>query len=125
MPNLELNDDWVLSCPIVTTNSAGNVEPVPAGDVFSVAVTHADGSDGSASLGAVIGTMADGTTPAVVLTPLVQASPSLNVTVSDSAGLAQFVQIVDIVPDVTPTNIMLDIADATHVSQPTPTTPGP
>lgn len=118
MPNFELNSDAVYTIPILTTNSAGTVEPAPAGDVFSVT------SSAPASLAAGIGKTAAGG-PAVVLTPLVQASPSITVTVSNSAGLVQAVQICDIVVDVAPTNVVLDIADATHVLQPTPSNPGP
>jgi hypothetical protein len=118
MPNFELNNDAVYTIPIETTNASGVVEPAPAGDVFSVTASN------PTSLQAAIGTTAAGG-PAVVLTPLVQASPNITVTVSDSAGLVQAVQICDIVVDVSPTNVVLDIADATHVSQSVPTAPGP
>lgn len=118
MPNFELNSDAVYTIPILTTNAAGTTEPAPAGDVFSVI------SSAPASLGAAIGKTAAGG-PAVVLTPLVQASPNITITVSDSAGLVQAQQICDIVVDVTPTNVVLDTADATHVAQPTPTNSGP
>ena len=118
MPNYELMNDQVSTVTIKTTDSSGNTEAAPAGDVFSVV------SSNPASLGAVIGTDASGA-PAVVLTPLVQVSPGITVTVSDSAGLAQFVQIVDIVSDVAPTNVVLDIADAATVAQAVPTAPGP
>ena len=118
MPNFELPNDEVVTIPIETTNQAGVVEPVPAGDVFTVTSSLPN------SLGAAIGTTAAGG-PAVVLTPLVQASPGITITVSDSAGLAQYVQIVDIVADVTDTNIILDVADATHTSQPVPAATGP
>ena len=118
MPNLELANDEVLTITIKTTDSAGATVPVPAGDTFTAV------SSNPASLNAVIGKDAAGN-PALVLNALVQASPNITVTVSDSAGLPQAVQIVDIVPDVTPTNIVLDVADATHVAQPAPTAPGP
>lgn len=118
VPNYELKDDTVATVPILTTNSAGVVEPPPTGDIFSVT------SSNPASLTAAIGQTAAGN-PAVVLTPLVQASPGLTFTVSDSAGLKVATQIVDIVQDTTPTNIILDLADATTVPQPVPTPPGP
>ena len=118
MPNYELPDDEVLTVTIKTTNSAGATEPVPAGDTFTVV------SSNPASLQAAIGTDAAGN-PAVVLTPLVQASPGLTITVSDSAGLAQAVQIIDIVADVTPRNVVLDFADAVAVPQAVPAAPGP
>ena len=119
MANYELPNDEIVSIPIMTTNAAGVTEPNPAGDTFSVV------SSNPASLNAVIGTMADGTTPAVVINALVQVSPGLTITVSDSAGLAAFTLTVDIVQDVTPANIVLDVADATKTSQPVPTNPGP
>ena len=118
MPNFELPNDEVVTITIQTTDSAGTVEPVPAGDVFTAV------SSLPASLGATIGVDASGA-PALILTPLVQASPGIIVTVSDSAGLVQAVQIVDIVADVADTNIILDVSAATHVSQPVPTAPGP
>jgi hypothetical protein len=117
MPNFELPNDEVVTIGIQTTNSAGAVEPVPTGDVFTVASS-------SPSLGVAIGATAAGN-PAIVLTPLVQASPGITVTVSDSAGLKLATQVIDIVPDVTPANIVLDVADATHTTQPVPTAPGP
>jgi len=118
VPNFELNDDAVYTVPILTTNSAGTVEPMPAGDVFTVV------SSNPASLGMAIGATASGA-PALILTPLVAASPNITGTVSDSAGLIVAVQLFDIVADVSDTNIVLDLADATHVAQPVPTAPGP
>lgn len=117
MPNFELPNDEIVTITIETTNQAGAVEPYPAGDVFTAASS-------SPSLGVAIGTDAKGN-PAVVLTPLVQASPGIVVTVSDSAGLSSATLTVDIVPDVTDTNIILDVSDATHVAQPVPAAPGP
>lgn len=117
MPNYELKDDTVATVPIQTTNSQGVVEPVPAGDVFTAV------SSLPASLGVAIGSSPSG--PTLILTPLVQASPGITVTVSDSAGLAVATQLVDIVTDTTDTNIILDLSGATTASQPVPTAPGP
>lgn len=119
MPNYELNNDWVVSIPIQTTDAAGTVVPNPAGDTFTAV------SSNPASLNAVIGKMADGVTPALIMNALVQVSPGLTVTVTDSAGDAAFVQTVDIVDDVTPANVVLDLAGATHTAQPVPAAPGP
>jgi hypothetical protein len=119
MANYELNDDWVVSIPIVTQNSAGVAEPAPSGDVYTAV------SSNPASLNVVVGFMADGTTPAVLMNALVQASPGITVTLTDSAGLTQWVQIVDIVADVTPTNLMMDVANATHTTQAVPAGAGP
>lgn len=118
MANFEIPNDEVWTFTIETANASGTIEPVPVGDVFTVV------SSAPASLGAAVGTDASGA-PAVVVTPLVQLSPSISVTVSDAAGLSSFVQVFDIVADVTPTNIVLDLADGTHVAQPVPTAPGP
>lgn len=118
MANFELLDDEIVTIPILTQTAAGTTEPVPAGDVFTVV------SSNPASLNAVMGTTSTGA-PAVMLNALVQASPGLSFVVSDSAGLVAVTQLVDIVPDNTPTNIVLDLADATHTSQPVPTAPGP
>lgn len=115
MPNYELLNDTVATIPIQTTNSAGAVEPPPAGDTFSA-------TSSSPSLGAAIVTSP---ALALVLTPLVQASPGITVTISDSAGLKVATQLVDIVADATPTNVILDLADATTAAQPVPTAPGP
>jgi hypothetical protein len=118
MSNYELKNDQVRTVTIKTTNGVGVTEPYPPGDVFSAV------SSNPQSLSATIGADASGN-PAVVIAALVAASPNITVTVTDSAGLSQAVQIVDIVPDVTPTNIVLDLADSTFVSQPVPTAPGP
>lgn len=117
MANYEIKNDTVATIAILTTNSAGTVEPAPAGDTFSVT------SSNDASLKAEIADL--GGAPAVRLTPLVRVSPGITITVSDSAGLQVATQLVDIVEDVTPTNVLLDLADATTVSQPVPTAPGP
>lgn len=118
MPNYELANDTVATITIHTTDSNGDVEPVPAGDVFTVV------SSNPTSLGAAIGVDAAGA-PAVILTPLVKASPNLTITVSDSSGLAQAIQLVDVVPDVTDRNIVLDLVDAKTTTQPVPAAPGP
>ena len=118
MPNLELLNDTVVTIPIQTQEAAGQVVPAPAGDTFTVV------SSNSASLGAAIAADASGN-PTLVLTPLVQASPGITVTVSDADGLVQAVQLCDIVADLTPTNVVLDIADETTSPQPVPTNPGP
>lgn len=116
MPNYELLNDTIATIPVQTTNSAGVVEPPPTGDTFTAV------SSLPASLGVSIITAP---ALALVLTPLVQASPGITVTVSDSAGLKVATQLVDIVADATPTNVILDLADATTVAQPVPTAPGP
>jgi hypothetical protein len=118
MPNFEIPNDEIITVSVKSTDTSGAVEPFPGGDIISVA------SSDVASLQAVVGVDASNN-PAIILTPLVQKASNLTITVSDSAGLTQVVQIVDIVADVAPKNLVLDLADATHTSQPVPTTPGP
>jgi hypothetical protein len=113
MANFELANDEVATIPILVDDAAGNPVPPPTGDTFTVT------SSNPASLGAAI----SGSN--VVLTPLVQASPGITITVSDSAGLTSFAQLVDIVQDLTPKAITLDLAAATEVGQAVPTAPGP
>jgi hypothetical protein len=113
VPNFELKNDTVATIPIVTEDAAGNVVPATAGDTFTAV------SSLPASLGVAV------TNNALVLTPLVQASPGLTVTVSDADGLTAATLTVDIVPDLSPTQVVLETADATTVPQAPPTAPGP
>lgn len=113
MPNLEILNDTVVTIPIQTQDAEGVVVPAPSGDIFTAA------SSAPNSLGAAI----SGTN--LVLTPLVQASPGITVTVTDSSGLVSATQVCDIVADLTPKNIVLDIAAETTAPQPVPTNPGP
>lgn len=117
MPNYELANDEVLTVTIKAVDAAGATVPLPPGATYTA-------TSSSTSLQAAIGADAAGN-PAVVLTPMVQASPNITVTVADSAGLTSIAQIFDIVPDVAPTALTLDTVDATHVAQPVPTAPGP
>ena len=116
--NFQFLNDKIYTFPVLTTNSAGTVEPPPAGDTFTAV------ADLPASLNVAMGTTAAGG-PAVVANALVAASPGRTIKVSDSAGLAVFVLTLDIVADVADTNVLLDTADATTTSQAVPTAPGP
>jgi|ERR1700733_5024914 len=118
MANLQLKNDQVMTIGILTVDNMGTIVPAPVGDVYTVV------SSLPASLNAVIGATAAGG-PAVVLNALVEISPGLSFTVSDSAGLEAFTENVDIVEDFTPSAVGLDIADATSVAQALPTAPGP
>ncbi len=118
MANLQLLNDEVMTIGILTLDNVGGTVPAAAGDVFTVV------SSAPASLNAVMGTTAAGG-PAVVINALVQVSPGLSFTVSDSAGLAAFTENVDIVDDTTPAAIGIDLTNATSVSQPAPTAVGP
>jgi hypothetical protein len=116
--DFQLANDTIATIPILALDAAGAAVPAPTSDTFSVV------SSDPTSLGASIGTDASGS-PAVVLTPLVQVSPGLTITVSDSAGLTSDAQVVDIVADLAPKAISLDTADATTTTQAAPTAPGP
>jgi hypothetical protein len=116
--NFEILDDTIVTIPILTDDAGGNPVSPPSGDTFTVV------SSNPTSLAAVIGATAAGN-PAVVLTPGVQASPNITITVSDSAGLTTFAQLCDVVTDATPKAITLDLADATTQPQPVPPNAGP
>ena len=118
MPNYELPNDEVDTITIKTQNTAGLTVPFPAGDKFTAS------SDSPAALNSVIGADAAGN-PALVINALVQEHPNITVIVADSAGLTKATLVVDVVQDVAAKNIVLDTADATHVSQPVPASPGP
>ena len=120
MANIQLANDEILIIPILTDDAAGTPVPPPTGDTFSVVSS-------SASLAATIDTttLVPAGTPGVMLVPMVQVSPGLSFTVSDSAGLTAFVQGVDIVADTTPKAITLDVAHEVMQSQPVPAAPGP
>lgn len=118
MPNFELADDTVATITILTQDSAGVAVPPPAGDVFTAT------GDAPNALAVSTSTDANGN-PVLILQPLVQAHPGANVTVSDSKGLTSAKLVVDIVPDINPTNIVLDTGHATLTPQPVPTAPGP
>lgn len=115
MANLEIANDTVVTVPIHVTDAAGDVVPATPGDVFTVA------SD-NAGLGVALGADATGG-PAAVLTPMVRGLSNVTVTVTDSAGLKSVVLVCDVVEDIAPANIVLDVAGATTAPQPVPTAP--
>jgi hypothetical protein len=121
MPNYELEDDLVYTIPILTDDTAGNPVAPPPGDAFTAV------SSLPASLGAAINGANLVVTPLVQehLNPAAPAAPDLFVTVSDSAGLSSYIQVFDIVADLTPKAISLNLAGATTQSQPVPAAPGP
>jgi len=121
MANYPLPNDEVVTIAILTDDLAGNPVAPPPGDTFTVV------SSIPASLAATV----NGTNVVINalvaghLNPPAPAAPDLFITVSDSAGLQTFVQVVDIVADTAPKQITLDLAHATVTSQPVPTAPGP
>lgn len=115
--NFPIPNDEVINIPIETANSAGSVETDPAGDTFTAS------SSDPTSLAASISTLSS--SAELVLTPLVQLATGVTVTVSDSAGMTAATLVCDIVEDVTPTHLVLNVANATHTSQPVPAAVAP
>lgn len=111
--NFELPNDEILTITVKATNTAGAFEPIPAGDTFTAT------SSDPTSINAVMGTDAFGNV-AVLVNALKQAASGVTVTVTDATGLTAASQVFDVVADVTPTALVLDIADATHTPQPVP-----
>jgi hypothetical protein len=117
MADLVVLNDTIESVPIQYEDQGQQVVPGPPGDVLTATCSN------PASLGVAIGGTA--TAPLLVLTPLVQVSPGLTVTVTDSSNLPALARVVDIVADTKPTNIVLNDAGATTVPQAVPPNPGP
>lgn len=114
MANFELANDAVYTITLKAVNSAGAFEPLPAGDTFTA--TSSDPTVGNA----VMGVDAAGN-PALVVNAMTRAG-TWTATVTDSSGLTAATQVFDNVEDATPTALVLDLADATHVPQPVPAT---
>lgn len=117
MANFELTNDTVAFIPIHTIDANGDLVPAPVGDVFSAL------SSDLTKMIAAIGTMPSGPlvgAVALVLTPLVQLASALTATVTDTAALTSSVQTVDIVGDLTPKAISLDIVDVVLTPQAVP-----
>jgi hypothetical protein len=117
MANFELADDTVAAIAIHTVDAPGDVVPAPVGDIFS-----ALSSDGT-KLTATIGTMPSGPmlgATALILTPMVKLASALTVTVTDTAALTSSMLTVDIVSDLTPKAITLDVVDAILTPQAVP-----
>jgi hypothetical protein len=113
MPNMEILNDTVVTVPILVDDDEGNPVPMPAGDVPSVV------SSDPTKMTATIGATAAGT-PAVVLTPLVRGWVAGSFIVTDSAGLQSVTQGVDIVENLTPAKLTLDIPNVTTAPQAVP-----
>jgi hypothetical protein len=110
--NIQLQNDEIIEYPIVALDAGGQVVPAPTGDTYSVV------NGTPASLNSVIGTLSaassDGIpagSPCVILNALVPAATGITLTVTDSAGLGLFNGAVDIVADLVPKNLGLDVTD--------------
>jgi len=120
--DIQLPNDAVTYYPIVTLNAGGQVVPAQAGDTFSVSTT------GTAQLAVAIAPLPVGSpdgppagTPSVEFTPLVQTATDVPFTVTDADGLTAFDGAVDIVQDLTPKAIGLDLTSPVTTPQPVPT----
>ena len=122
--NYQLQDDTVAFFPLQTLDEAGNPVAPQAGDTFTVALTPPTGASPTA-VTAAIGVMPGTTNPAVVLTPGVQNSPGWAFTVSDADGLPALTEGFDIVADIAPKRIAVNVADVVTQAQTAPTAPGP
>jgi hypothetical protein len=115
--NFEIPNNTAPAIAIHTVDAPGDVVPAPSGDVFSAV------SSDPTKMTAAIGTMPSGPMTgkvALILTPLVKLASGLTVTVTDTAALTLVVQTVDIVADLTPKAISLDIVDAVFTPQAVP-----
>ncbi len=112
--NIKLPNDVVRRIPITVLDAGGDVVAAGAGDKFSVVVSD------TVSLAGSIGTMSDDSSAALILNALVPLATGISITVSDAQGLATFEGTVDIVADLRPTTISLDLADAVDTTQPVP-----
>jgi hypothetical protein len=117
--NEQLPNNVVRWRDILVEDDSGNVISPPAGDVFSVV------SNNPNSLGAVIGTNPASGNPAVGYNALVENSPGVSFTVSDSAGDHAFSMTLDIVPAAPPPGNLALGPTPDDVPQPVPTNPGP
>ncbi len=117
MANYELANDSIDDIMITVVDAAGTIVPAPTGDAFSVV------SSDPASVNAVIATMPSGPntgTPSLRINAMKQLASAITATVSDNDGLQSFVLTIDVVADLTPKAINLDVVDAIHTPQPVP-----
>lgn len=117
MTTYSILNDKVSSYPLIFENGSSQVVSPISGDTYSVVSS-------SPSLGAAIGGTA--ASPLLVVTPMVQAGTGYTVTVSDTKGLPPAVFTFNIGPDLTlATQMVLNVASLTVVSQAIPAAPGP
>ena len=103
MANYQLANDAIVAFPILTANAAGDLVPAPSGDTYNL-------TNVASELNAVIGTV-DGTpagAPSVNVNALVAATTvgsPVSFTLNDTFGLKSVTEMIDIVADVTPTQL--------------------
>lgn len=118
--NFQLYNDKVWTLPLQCQNAASVVQPFPSGSSPSAV------SSNPASLNAEVALGTGGVGFKLILTPKVQASPSLTVTVTN-VGMTPAVFVVDVVPDPNILSVAVDDipADVTTAPQNVPVAPGP
>lgn len=114
MANYSLANDDVQTIPIMGKDAAGDLVALPAGRTPTLV------NSDPASLNAVI----NGTD--LVINALVDTASNITVEIDDGT-LQPFMFVIDIVEDVAPTSVALDLSSVTHAPQarPTPATPAP
>ena len=131
LPNghLALNNNEVYTIALIDHDANGNVVPMPAGDVVSVAAAGTFAASLSAAL--------DSAGTGVVLTPMVVESDAgnsgggISIVLTDSAGLTEDSATQNILFDIVvpppgpAVTEGLDLTNVTMASQPTPSAPGP
>ncbi len=113
MSNFQIYNDKVWTFPLKCVSAAGVIQPS-----FPSGLTVTSSSPNSLGAAEVLGKL--------VLTPLVQASLGITVTIS-GAGLIPATLTCDIVSDPNALNVVIDMTaiDVTTVNQNVPTAPGP
>lgn len=136
--NYGLQSDQVTFIHLTAFSASGQMVPMPAGDVDTVAAT----GPFAASLAFAVDVMPAGSVdaagnsvagePAVSCTPMVLQSDAVNgggniaLTITDSSGLTQTVtKSFDIVSNVAAVSVGLDDTVSATTSQPAPTAAGP
>lgn len=110
MANYDLKNDSIDSIPIGGKDSAGDLVPLPAGSTISVKNSDPTSLDATIS----------GET--LVLRALVPLASGITVEIDDGT-LTPYTLVVDIVADLTPTSVALDLGAIEHTSQPVPVVP--
>ncbi len=114
--NFQVYNNKIWTFPLRCQNAAAVSQPFPAGSSFAVV------SSNPASLTAAATAVTGGYN--LVLTPKVQASPGLTVTVT-TAGMAPAVFMVDIVADPNLLSVVVDTTAPTTTPLAIPVAPGP
>jgi hypothetical protein len=112
--NFPLYNDKVWTFPLKCQNSSG-IQPWPAGS--NPVATSSNPASLTASANAILGFGNAITGYALVLTPKVQASPGLTVTVAN-VGMDSIIFTVDIVSDPGRFSVVVDTADTDYTISP-------